>query len=120
MIKKYWILLTISLANYAQAQQYGYSYDYYSDNHPYPLNYAYYDQAPAQESSNKQSVNASQAKSDSSDKSTASSDATQSDKENTKDKKVDDKNKKDEEKPKSPHTFTGSISFVSDYRFRGI
>jgi uncharacterized protein (TIGR02001 family) len=25
-----------------------------------------------------------------------------------------------EEKPKSPHTFTGNISLVSDYRFRGI
>lgn len=28
--------------------------------------------------------------------------------------------KKEEEKPKSPHTFTGNISLVSDYRFRGI
>lgn len=28
--------------------------------------------------------------------------------------------KKEEEKPKSSHTFTGNISFVSDYRFRGI
>jgi uncharacterized protein (TIGR02001 family) len=28
--------------------------------------------------------------------------------------------KKEEEKPKSPHTFAASVSFVSDYRFRGI
>jgi uncharacterized protein (TIGR02001 family) len=27
---------------------------------------------------------------------------------------------KEEEKPKSPHTFSASVSFVSDYRFRGI
>lgn len=38
------------------------------------------------------------------------------------DKKEDDKKdeKKEEEKPKSPHTFTGNVSLVSDYRFRGI
>lgn len=35
-------------------------------------------------------------------------------------KDKDESDKKEEEKPKSPHTFTGSISFVSDYRFRGI
>lgn len=31
-----------------------------------------------------------------------------------------EKEDKKEEKLKSPHTFTGTISFVSDYRFRGI
>jgi len=29
-------------------------------------------------------------------------------------------NDPEEEKPKSPHTFTGNVSIVSDYRFRGI
>lgn len=38
------------------------------------------------------------------------------------DKKESDKKEADkkEDKPKSPHTFTGTVSFVSDYRFRGI
>ncbi len=38
--------------------------------------------------------------------------------EEKKDEKKEEK--KEEAKPKSPHTFTGSASFVSDYRFRGI
>lgn len=35
-------------------------------------------------------------------------------------KKEKEEEKKEEEKPKSPHTFTGNISIISDYRFRGI
>jgi hypothetical protein len=34
--------------------------------------------------------------------------------------KKEESEKKEEEKPKSPHTFAASVSFVSDYRFRGI
>lgn len=35
-------------------------------------------------------------------------------------KEVISTEKKEEEKPKSPHTFTATVAFVSDYRFRGI
>ncbi len=55
-------------------------------------------------------------------KSTPSQDAGKAENQKDNNKQEPDKKeeKKEEEKSKSPHTFTGNISFVSDYRFRGI
>lgn len=53
--------------------------------------------------------------------STPSNDAKKVEKTNSKEANGKEADKKDEkEKPKSAHTFVGSVSFVSDYRFRGI
>lgn len=84
---------------------------------------------PSSDASSQNVQNQGEAKLD--NKSTPSTDATVDEKKGKKEGEKKDSNKKEkedekkdekkeDEKPKSPHTFTGNVSFVSDYRFRGI
>lgn len=140
-MKKYGILIWLSLAHLVQAQ----SDDHFNPNpngYPYPNAQDHASQTqlnpkstPAKDAGTQQNApfqesQASVSKQD--QKSTPAKDATQEGKQSDQKKsnkqeepkKTEQVNKqeekKEEEKPKSPHTFTSNVSFVSDYRFRGI
>lgn len=104
-MKKYALLILLSLSNYIQAQQSDYCYQKNNNDGCYK-NYCYSDQ-------NDENINHLDKES------TLSKDLNETELKNDKE---DDKKeeKKEEEKPKSPHTFTSNVSIVSDYRFRGI
>lgn len=104
-MKKYSILILLNFAGLVHAQQY-----YYPSS---TTKYSY----PGYQNDNYNISNASTDNPSNQEQSTPSNDANTEGEEKT---AKQDSDKKEEEKPKSPHTFTGNLSIVSDYRFRGI
>ncbi|CUI17988.1 hypothetical secreted protein [Candidatus Protochlamydia naegleriophila] len=106
-MKKYVVLILVMLMGFAHSQE----YDHYNNNYQ-----SYY--YPNQNSTSNQDKKSTPAKDAVEEKNgKQAEEKKEGEKKDESDKKEE---KKEEEKPKSPHTFTGNVSLVSDYRFRGI
>lgn len=132
-MKKYLVLILVMLIGFAHSQEYEPHNNYQGYYYPNQNGTSNQDKksTPSKDASaqNTAANKSGQEASNQEKKSTPSKDAVEEKngkqverkKEEEKDDKSDKKvEKKEEEKPKSPHTFTGNVSLVSDYRFRGI